>query len=53
MDCHYCGRPADLTVAADGVQVGLCEEHFRERLAELTESPEFEELRSDLDVDRA
>ncbi|MFB6198089.1 MAG: DUF6757 family protein [Halobacteriaceae archaeon] len=53
MQCHYCDEAADLTVDKEGIQVGLCEEHFRERLEELTESDLFEDLRDQLDIDRA
>lgn len=52
MECHYCGQPADVTVESDGLRVGLCDEHFRERLAELSESAELETLRDELDVER-
>ncbi len=52
MQCHYCGRSAEVTVESDGLRVGLCEEHFRERLAELSESMELEAIQEDLDVDR-
>lgn len=53
MECHYCGRPADVTAESGGVTVGLCEDHFRERLEELSESAAIEELREELDIDRA
>ena len=53
MECHYCGRTADITVESDGVQVGLCEDDFRERLEELSESAAMEELQDELDIDRA
>jgi hypothetical protein len=52
MQCHYCDRPADVTVDKDGVQVGLCEEHFRERLEDLAESDTLEGLREQLDINR-
>ena len=53
MECHYCDREADISVEKDGLRVGLCEEHFQERLDELAESPAFEDLREHLDIDRA
>ncbi|AOW81173.1 hypothetical protein HTSR_2012 [Halodesulfurarchaeum formicicum] len=53
MECHYCGRTADVTVESDGVRVGLCEDHFKERLEELSESAAFEDLQDELDIDRA
>ncbi|MFB6106477.1 MAG: DUF6757 family protein [Halobacteriaceae archaeon] len=53
MNCHYCDRGADLTVEKDGVQVALCEEHFRERLEELAESDMLDGLREELDIDRS
>ena len=52
MECHYCGQTADVVAESDGVSVGLCEEHFRERLSELSESA-AERLREELDIDRA
>lgn len=52
MQCHYCDSPADVTVEKEGVCVGLCEVHFRERLEELSESEALEDLREQLDIDR-
>ena len=52
MQCHYCGDDAALAVEKDGIKVGLCEDHFRERLEELTESGFLEDVREDLDIDR-
>ncbi|MFB6218276.1 MAG: DUF6757 family protein [Halobacteriaceae archaeon] len=52
MRCHYCDEPADLTVETGGVRVGLCEEHFRDRLEELSED-DMEGLRERFDVDQA
>ncbi|MFB6112578.1 MAG: DUF6757 family protein [Halodesulfurarchaeum sp.] len=52
MQCHYCEREADITVDKDGLRVGLCEEHFQERLEELSESVALDDLRQQLDVDR-
>ncbi|MFB6095108.1 MAG: DUF6757 family protein [Halodesulfurarchaeum sp.] len=53
MQCHYCEREADLTVEKDGLRVGLCEEHFQVRLEELSESAAMDDLREQLDIDRA
>lgn len=53
MQCHYCDRSADLTVEKDGVHVALCGEHFQERLESLAESDALEEIREQLDVERA
>lgn len=52
MECHYCDRGADVTVEKDGVHVGLCEQHFRERLETLAESDALDDLREQLDIDR-
>lgn len=52
MRCHYCEREAAVSAESDGVRVGLCEEHFQERLEELTESEELAELQQRLNVDR-
>jgi hypothetical protein len=52
MDCHYCDREAAYAAAHDGVRVGLCERHFRERIEELAESEELEAVRERIDVDR-
>ncbi|MFB6206169.1 MAG: DUF6757 family protein [Haloglomus sp.] len=52
MQCHYCDDDAALSVEKDGIKVGLCEEHFRERLEELSESGFLEEISDDLDIDR-
>lgn len=35
MRCHYCAADATLVVDADGVRVGLCDAHFRDRLEDL------------------
>jgi len=53
MHCHYCDREAAFAAESDGVRVGLCEEHFRERLDELADSDALEQLREQVDVDRA
>ncbi|WP_169794674.1 DUF6757 family protein [Haloprofundus marisrubri] len=53
MQCHYCDREAAFAAGKDGIRVGLCEQHFRERMEELAESDELEALRERIDVDRA
>lgn len=53
MKCHYCDRDAAFAAESAGIKVGLCEDHFRERLAELSESDAFEDLQEEIDVDRA
>ena len=52
MHCHYCDRKAAYAAEKDGVKVGLCEEHFRERLELLADSDELSTLREQLDIDR-
>lgn len=52
MNCHYCNRTAAYAAEKDGIKVGLCEDHFRERVEELAESEELESLREQIDVDR-
>jgi hypothetical protein len=37
----------------DGVQVALCEDHFRDRLEELAESDALEDVREHLDIERS
>lgn len=37
MQCHFCDRDADVGVEQGGVTVGVCEEHFRERVEELAD----------------
>jgi len=53
MHCHYCDREAAFAAESDGLRVGLCEEHFRERLEELADSEALEQIRETVDVDRA
>lgn len=53
MRCHYCESPAAFTAEKDGIRVGLCKPHFRERFNELADSETFDELREELDIDRA
>jgi hypothetical protein len=52
MKCHYCDSEAAYAAEKDGVKVGLCERHFRERMEELSESEELQSLREQLDIDR-
>lgn len=52
MRCHYCDDEAAVSAESDGVRVGLCEEHFQNRLEELAESEELAELQNRLNVDR-
>lgn len=56
MQCHFCDRDADIDVEREGVTVGVCEEHFRERIDELAEgewgesiAAALEEFGADLD----
>ena len=53
MNCHYCSREATYDVKAGGVRVGLCEDHFRERLEELANADSLEEITERVDVERA
>lgn len=53
MNCHYCDREAAFGAESEGVKVGLCENHFRERLQELAEADGLEALKERVDVDRA
>jgi len=50
MQCHYCDREAAYAAESDAVRVGLCEEHFRERVEELAESEGLERVRDEVDV---
>lgn len=52
MQCHYCDREAAYAAEKDAIKVGLCEEHFRERVEELADSDDLEALREQIDVDR-
>jgi hypothetical protein len=52
MRCHYCDREAAYAADKDGVKVGLCQRHFRERVEELADSDELEALREQLDISR-
>ena len=53
MNCHYCDHAASFAAESEGVKVGLCETHFRERLQELAEADGLETLKERVDVDRA
>ena len=53
MQCHYCDRDAEVAVEKDAVKVGLCEDHFRERMSELADEEWIEDLENDLDIDRS
>ncbi|MFC4990014.1 MULTISPECIES: DUF6757 family protein [Saliphagus] len=53
MQCHYCDRDAAFAAESGGVNVGLCETHFRERLQELADDEGLEALKERVDVDRA
>lgn len=52
MQCHYCDREATYAAEKETVKVGLCEDHFRERVEELADSDELEALREEIDVDK-
>ncbi|MFC7172415.1 DUF6757 family protein [Haloplanus litoreus] len=52
MNCHYCDREAAYAAEKEGIRVGLCENHFRERLEELAESDDLAALREKIDIDR-
>lgn len=52
MQCHFCDRDADIGVEREGITVGVCEEHFRERVDELSEVEWSESIAAALeDVD--
>ncbi len=51
MQCHYCDRDAAYAAEKDGIRVGLCEEHFQERVEELAESDELAALQEQLDIE--
>lgn len=51
MRCHYCEEDADIAVSKEGVRVGVCESHFRDRLDELRDDGFLEELGQALDAD--
>lgn len=49
MQCHFCDRAADVAVEKDGVTVGVCQTHFRERMEELADSEWLREVAEDVD----
>ena len=49
---EYPDREAAVAVEKDMVKVALCEDHFQERLEELSDSGWLDELRGELDIDR-
>jgi organic radical activating enzyme len=49
MQCHYCDSEADVAIEKDHVKVGLCQEHLRDRMEELSESELLEDVQSELD----
>jgi hypothetical protein len=53
MQCHYCDREAAVAVEKDNIKVGLCEDHFRNRLEELKDDGWLDEFQEELDIDRS
>jgi hypothetical protein len=53
MRCHYCDSEAAYEAEQAGVVVGLCAEHFRERVEELADDEGLEALREQTEIDRA
>ena len=51
MRCHYCDREAAYEAEQADVVVGLCTEHFRERVEELAEDDGLAALRDRIDVE--
>ena len=51
MRSHYCDREAAYEAEQSGVVVGLCAEHFRERVEELADDDGLRALRDRLDVE--
>ncbi len=51
MRCHYCDREAAFEAEQADVVVGLCSDHFQERVEELTEDAGLEALRDRIDVE--
>jgi hypothetical protein len=49
MQCHYCDSEADVAIEKDHVKVGLCQEHLRDRMEELSESDALADVQSELD----
>jgi len=52
MQCHYCDREAAYAAEKEAVKVGLCEEHFQERVEELADSDELAAIEEEIDVDQ-
>lgn len=53
MQCHYCDREAVYAAQKDALKVGLCEEHFQERVEELAESDELAALQDRIEIEGA
>lgn len=53
MQCHYCDRAADITVEKEGIRVGVCEDHFRKQMEELSDADWLDGLDDELDIDRS
>ncbi|MFC6753607.1 DUF6757 family protein [Halorubrum tibetense] len=51
MRCHYCDREAAFEAEQAGVVVGLCTDHFRERVEELAEDDGLAALSDRIDVE--
>jgi hypothetical protein len=51
MQCHYCGRDADVEVESEDVIVGLCEHHLRERVEALADEAGVAAIRERLDFE--
>ncbi|SMO31825.1 DUF6757 family protein [Halorubrum cibi] len=51
MRCHYCDREAAYEAEQAGVVVGLCAEHFRDRVEELADDEGLAALSDRLDVE--
>ena len=49
MRCHYCDRDADYVAESEGVRVGLCDRHVRERVRELADEGAVAALRDVLE----
>jgi len=49
VQCHYCETDADVAIEKDHVKVGLCQEHLRDRMEELSGSDLLEDVASELD----
>jgi len=49
VQCHYCETGADVAIEKGHVKVGLCQEHLRDRMEELSGSDLLEDVASELD----